>query len=115
MPDFSFFRYEISVVCLLVVYVFYAYAPGPVLRPTADVDGVLASFTDSTVIAGVERPFFFGLATAAAHVEDQARARRGGRARGAACADSPRRAAAGWLAGFCARRQSGRVLQHASA
>lgn len=72
MPvEFSFFRFERTLVGLLVFWLFYAYAPGPVLRPEPDASGVLARFQDKTVIAGIERPFFFGLATAAAHVEDE--------------------------------------------
>jgi hypothetical protein len=71
--EFSFFRFELSAVALMVLWLFYAYAPGPVLRPEADASGVLARFQDKVVIAGIERPFFFGLATAAAHVEDEVR------------------------------------------
>jgi len=71
--DFSFFRFERSFVVFLVFWVFYAYGPAAVTRPVANASGVLASFQDTTPIAGVERPFFFGLATAAAHVEDEAR------------------------------------------
>ncbi len=73
--EFSFYRFERAFVAFCVFWVFYSYAPGPVTRPTPDAAGVLASFTDTTPIAGVERPFFFGLATAAAHVEDEARGR----------------------------------------
>lgn len=71
MPDFSFYRFERSVVFLLVVFVFYAYSPAPVERPLVDANGVLASFAAPTSVAGIERPFLFGLATAAAHVEDE--------------------------------------------
>jgi hypothetical protein len=75
--EFSFFKFERTLVACLVAWLFIAYAPGPVLRPTADADGVLARFQDTVSIAGVERPFFFGLATAAAHVEDEARVQTG--------------------------------------
>jgi hypothetical protein len=71
--EFSFFRFERTFVACLVFWLFYSYGPGPVLRPTADADGVLARFQDTTSIGGIERPFFFGLATAAAHVEDEVR------------------------------------------
>jgi hypothetical protein len=73
--EFSFFRYERAVVVFLCFWLFWSWAPPLAPLPVADADGVLARFEDSTEVGGVARPFFFGLATAPAHVEDQARRR----------------------------------------
>jgi hypothetical protein len=72
--EFSFFRYERAFVAFLFFWVFWSFAPPLAPLPVADADGVLARFDDTTVVGGVPRPFFFGLATAPAHVEDEARA-----------------------------------------
>ena len=73
MVDFSFYRFERPFVVFCFFYLFWAYAPPPAPLPVADEHGVLARFEDTTEVAGVARPFFFGLATAPAHVEDKAR------------------------------------------
>ncbi len=73
MVDFSFFSYERPVVAFLFFWLFWSYAPPLAPLPVADSAGVLARFDNATELGGVARPFFFGLATAAAHVEDQAR------------------------------------------
>jgi hypothetical protein len=90
--EFSFFRYERAFVAFLFFWVFWSFAPPLAPLPVADVDGVLARFDDTTVVGGVPRPFFFGLATAPAHVEDQARTPASSRVaaygRSNACCDS---------------------------
>lgn len=66
----SFIRYEKSAVAALVLWLLWFFGPPPVTRPVASPDGVLASFLHNTRIRGRDVPFFFGLATAPAHVED---------------------------------------------
>jgi hypothetical protein len=73
MVDFFFYRFERPLVAFCFFYLFWAFSPPPAPLPVADQHGVLARFEDSTQIGGVARPFFFGLATAPAHVEDKAR------------------------------------------
>ena len=74
MVELRFYRLELLVVAFLVFWVFWSYGPNSPARPVA-VDGVLARFNGSISIAGRPTPFFFGLATAPAHVEDKARLR----------------------------------------
>ena len=74
MVEFSFYRFERPLVAFCFFFLFWTYAPPPVPLLVPDEHGVLARFDDTTEVAGVARPFFFGLATAPAHVEDQARA-----------------------------------------
>lgn len=69
MVELRFYRLELVVVSFLVFWVFWSYGPASPARPTP-VDGVLARFDGSISIAGRPTPFFFGLATAPAHVED---------------------------------------------
>lgn len=71
--EYSFYSYERTAVVLAVCYALYIYGPPPVPRLDPAVKGVVANFSDGVAINGVKQPFFFGLATAAAHVEDQAR------------------------------------------
>ena len=73
MVEFSFYRFERPLVAFCFFFLFWAYAPPPAPLLVPDEHGVLARFDGTTEVAGVARPFFFGLATAPAHVEDKAR------------------------------------------
>lgn len=53
-----------------VVWTLWGYAPPGVERPAPDGDGFAARFAAPTRVKGADVPFFFGLATAPAHVED---------------------------------------------
>lgn len=69
--EYSFYSYERTAAFLVFLYALYIYGPPHAPPVIADAQGVLANFTDGVEIAGVKQPFFFGLATAAAHVEDK--------------------------------------------
>lgn len=72
--EWSFYSWERPFVFLAFCYALYAYGPSNVPPLWQNEHGVLANFTEPDVkIAGVAHPFFFGLATAPAHVEDQVR------------------------------------------
>ena len=75
MVSFSFFTGERTFAAFLVFLAIYLYGPGPVPELYPDQAGVLVNFSAPVTIAGITRPFFFGLATAPAHVEDEARRR----------------------------------------
>jgi len=75
MVEFSFYRFERPLVAFCFFFLFWAYAPPPAPLLVPDEHGVLARFDGTVEVAGVARPFFFGLATAPAHVEDKACAR----------------------------------------
>ena len=72
MVDFSFFSYERSFIFGLFLFALFLYGPSPVPELYPNPQGVLVNFSDPVEIAGISQPFFFGLATASAHVEDQA-------------------------------------------
>lgn len=72
--EWSFYSYERTIVFLLFCYALYAYGPNRVPKLLQNERGVLVNFTEPEVkIGGIPQPFFFGLATAPAHVEDQVR------------------------------------------
>lgn len=72
--EWSFYSWERTLAFLAFIYALYAYGPPNVPPLWQNERGVLVNFSEPDVkIAGIAYPFLFGLATAPAHVEDQAR------------------------------------------
>ena len=71
MVDFSFFTGERTFAIGLFLLALYLYGPSPVPEVYPDAHGALVNFSVPVAIAGSVVPFFFGLATAPAHVEDE--------------------------------------------